>query len=101
MGSLGGLWGCYGGPMGDLWCQMLTGYAIPAECAGAVGDDLDDIIQLSACILVSNLKHASLPCKQGAADLIAPRIPPGQIMEPAGNLEVWKFNELADIVPPP
>ena len=79
------------GAQWGIWGAKRPAYSIGlAECAGALGDDLDDIIQLSACILVSNLKHASLPCKQGAADLIASRIPPGQIIEPAGNLEVWK-----------
>ena len=40
------------------------------ECAAPVVFEIGRFL-IAVC-------HASVPCKQGAADLIAPRIPPGQ-----------------------
>ena len=47
----------------------------PADCAGPVGD-IGGHISLQISRKYANGPTRQLPCKQGAADLIAPRSPP-------------------------
>ena len=55
--------------------------AVPAECAGTSELSKDDIS--------GDLEHARRPAKQGAADLNAPRIPPGLFWGLGGLEAKW------------